>query len=427
MSQTTSSTMSKGPHLCLKNMLSKTDIVQLKALAANKLSIRRISELTGFARNTISKYLKGAEPVMKPKSEQARWLQDNRERVRQEFFDSGCNCAVVQRNLQEQGVRIGLRQLQRFSEPLRLQYKAVRKYCRRYETAPGDHMQIDFCEKTVMVNDEAVKIHVFVAVLAFSRRIFAKAYPAENQSAWLDGIESAFFFFKARPRALVCDNTRCLVRAHKRRSSIEWTQAFENFCQYWAVKPIACTPYHPQSKGKVERAVRYVQSNALQGKPFESLQAVNHWLEHWSLTYADERILDDYLKEIRTPRERFTVERQAMMGIKGLPRFVRVREETRKVDAAGLIRVDGNAYLLPRELAQKEVQLLVDDVSIVVTRKARVIAELDKVDSVYKPRVQKESLRPEKLPHLPQIPDPLYCCNNLQRSLDVYDHAVRRG
>lgn len=48
MSQTTSSTMSKGPHLCLKNMLSKTDIVQLKALAANKLSIRRISELTGI-------------------------------------------------------------------------------------------------------------------------------------------------------------------------------------------------------------------------------------------------------------------------------------------------------------------------------------------------------------------------------------------
>ena len=47
-------------------MLSKTDIVQLKELAANKLSIRRISELTGFARNTISKYLKGAEPVRNP-------------------------------------------------------------------------------------------------------------------------------------------------------------------------------------------------------------------------------------------------------------------------------------------------------------------------------------------------------------------------
>ena len=68
--------MSEGPHLCLKNMLSKTEIVQFKALAANKLPIRRIFE----------------------------------------------------RNLQEQSVRIGSRQLQRFSEPWRLQYKAVRKY-----------------------------------------------------------------------------------------------------------------------------------------------------------------------------------------------------------------------------------------------------------------------------------------------------------
>lgn len=66
-------------------------------------------------------------------------------------------------------------------------------------------MQIDFCEKTVMGNNEAVKIHMFVAALVFSRRIFAKAYPAKNQTAWLDGIKSAFF--KARPRAFVCGNT----------------------------------------------------------------------------------------------------------------------------------------------------------------------------------------------------------------------------
>ena len=82
MSQTKSSTMSKGPHLCLKNILNETNVVQLKTLVANKLSISRISELTGFARNTISKYLKGAEPVMKPKTAQAWWLQNNRERMR---------------------------------------------------------------------------------------------------------------------------------------------------------------------------------------------------------------------------------------------------------------------------------------------------------------------------------------------------------
>ena len=38
---------------------------------------------------------------------------------------------------------------------------------------------------------------------------------------------------------------------------------------------------------------------------------------------------------------------------------MRVLEETRRVDAAGHIRVDGNAYRLELELAQKEVQLYI--------------------------------------------------------------------
>ena len=69
-----------------------------------------------------------------------------------------------------------------------------------------------------------------------------------------------------------------------------------------------------------------------------------------------------------------------MLELDGMTRFVRVREETRKVDAAGLIRVDGNAYQLAREFAQQEVQLLIDEFKIVVTRKARLIDELDKVE-----------------------------------------------
>jgi len=419
------SKIGRGSLLSSKKMLDKIQVAQIRALYAQSMSMRHIAELTGISRNTVRKYIHGAEPVAKRRSKHTQWLQDNKELVREEFFNSGCNCSVMQRNLQEKGVQVGLRQLERFSEPFRQEYKAAKKYCRRYETSPGDHMQIDFCEKTVVIDGEPVKIHIFVAVLAFSRRIFAKAYPAENQAAWLDGIESAFFYFKARPRTLVCDNTKCLVRAHKRLGETEWTQAFESFCNYWLVRAIACTPYHPQTKGKVERAVRYVQGNALQGKRFDSLRSINQWLERWSLTYADERVLDDYFKELRTPKERFLIEKKQMQTMDGMPRFVMVREETRKVDAAGLIRVDGNAYRLARELAQKEVQLLIDESKIVVTRKARFIVELDKAGSVYKPRLQKERPLLEKMPELPASPDPLYCRNDLQRSLSEYDIAVR--
>ena len=237
-----------------------------------------IYELTGISRNTTSKYLHGAEPVIQRRNAKTQWLQNNKEQLWEAFFKSGYSCAVVQRNLKEKCVQIRSRQLQRFSEPLRLERKAVKKYCRRYETSPGDHMQIAFCEKSVEVGGQTVKIHVFVAILAFSRRIFAKVYPAENQAAWLDGIESAFFYFKARPRSFVCDNTRCLVRAHRRRGETEWT--LRDLLQLLSVKAIVCSPYHPQGKGKVERAVRYVQGNALQCREFDSLQSLNQWLEH---------------------------------------------------------------------------------------------------------------------------------------------------
>lgn len=115
---------------------------------------------------------------------------------------------------------------------------------------------------------QITRAHFIVCSLGFSRRIFVKAYLSENQGAWLDGIESAFAFFDAIPVFLLSDNSRCLVTEHRRRGETRLTAGYESFCAYWKLIPIAATPRHPQCKGKVERAVRYVKENALVGKEF---------------------------------------------------------------------------------------------------------------------------------------------------------------
>ena len=51
-----------------------------------------------------------------------------------------------------------------------------------------------------------------------------------------------------------------------------------------------CRPRTPQHKGKVERGVGYVQSNALKGRCFPSLAAQNQFLAHWEENIADRRI-----------------------------------------------------------------------------------------------------------------------------------------
>ncbi|MEQ3201827.1 Mu transposase C-terminal domain-containing protein [Sutterella wadsworthensis] len=57
---------------------------------------------------------------------------------------------------------------------------------------------------------------------------------------------------------------------------------------------------------------------------------------------------------------------------------MRLREETRKVDKTGLIQVDGRHYRVPDEYSQKDVQILMDDHSIMVYRKGDFVIELDK-------------------------------------------------
>ena len=44
--------------------------------------------------------------------------------------------------------------------------------------------------------------------------------------------------------------------------------AFAAFCRDWSVDVRACRPYRAQTKGKVERPVRYVRENLVYGRTF---------------------------------------------------------------------------------------------------------------------------------------------------------------
>ena len=76
----------------------------------------------------------------------------------------------------------------------------------RFETAPGEQLQIDFGETTVAIAGERVKVHLFVATLGYSRRPYVAVFEHQRQSAWWGGIEGAFHHFGGRPRELLLDN-----------------------------------------------------------------------------------------------------------------------------------------------------------------------------------------------------------------------------
>ena len=85
---------------------------------------------------------------------------------------------------------IGLRQLQKYCLQWRNNELKPAEIELRYEVNQGDEMQNDFGFDDIMFGGVKTRVSVFVAVLCYSRRIFAKIYTAENQVAWFDGIET---------------------------------------------------------------------------------------------------------------------------------------------------------------------------------------------------------------------------------------------
>ena len=148
-----------------------------------------------------------------------------------------------------------------------------------------------------------------VAVLSYSRRLFVKIYPGENQAAWLDGIESAFAYFQGVPVAVVSDNTRCLIQGRDENDRAVFTRAYQFLAQYWGFVKTACRPYRAKTKGKVERMVGYVKTSCLAGMKVDRLEQAQQEIDHWLQEVADIRTIQGLAG---TPRDRFLTEMSAL-------------------------------------------------------------------------------------------------------------------
>lgn len=275
----------------------------------------------------------------------AEWLRARAPEV--EF-----NAAVLYRELVTHRAYTGCaQQVFRFVRPLRVAARQERA-TRRFETAPGQQGQVDFGQRRIWLGGTRTVAHVFVFTLGFSRRVFPRAYPHERLDAVLDGHERAFRHFEGVPEAIVVDNAKPVVLTHTvrpdadptagRRHDVVWHPIYLDFARYYGFRPWAHWPYRPQTKGKTEAGVKYVQHNALVGKQFRSWDHLNDWLLEWALTVADTRA---HGTTHEAPRERFRRERLTPLG--GRLLYHRERLTHRVVATDALVAIAGSRYSVP--------------------------------------------------------------------------------
>jgi hypothetical protein len=109
----------------------------------------------------------------------------------------------------------------------------------------------------------------------YSRLLWCRFYPRQDMATLIDGIEEAFLYFGGVPQELLFDQMKAVITRDLRMEggALVRNGEFLRFARDWGFTPRACRPYRAQTKGKVERPVRYVRGNFVcMAGPFSTMQ-----------------------------------------------------------------------------------------------------------------------------------------------------------
>jgi len=333
------------------------EVEAVLALHRRGWGTRRIAVELGMSRNTVRRYLRQGGWCAYKAPARASKLAGLETWLAERFRQHRGNAAVVhQELLDELGVSVSLRTVERAVAPLRQRLRAEARATVRFETEPGRQLQIDFGQRRVWIGGEAVTVHLLVATLGYSRRLYAQAFDHQRQSAWLSGLEGAFRRFGGVPREVLADNARPLVDRHDPATrEVRFNARFHAFCRYWGVQPKACAPYRARTKGKDERGVGYVKHNAIAGRRFDSWAQLEAHLTRWMREVADRR---RHGTTGERPIDRFeATEAAALAPLNAKPPFVQLRELTRRVHSDACVEVDTHRYSVPWRLIGETVRV----------------------------------------------------------------------
>lgn len=396
-------------------VLDEREVGVLLALQKRGWSIKAISRELGLSRNTVRGWLnrgllKGQSGIGRPRKlagEEAYLLQQFKAGVR--------NGDVLRQQLAEKGVSVGIRTVERVVEGLRREARCADAATLRFETEPGKQLQIDFGEKWLVVAGERVKAFVFVATLGFSRRTFARIYPAMRQQYWLEGLEAALHHFGGATEEYLVDNAKALV-LHWKEDVPDYHAEFEAFCRHWGMRPRACRPYRPRTKGKVENGVKYVKANALGRLSYDTWEVLHAHLNWWMTEVADARI---HGTTHERPIDRFESETACLLPLGSQVSYLKVRKVNRKVTGDCRVELDTNRYSIPYQLVGQEVKLEVIAGEMTVLWRGKPVAEHTLLPGRFGD-VQVPGHMDGLVRKTYNLPEP----NELQRPLSHYEAAV---
>jgi transposase len=203
-------------------------------------------------------------------------------------------------------------------------------------------------------------VHVFCAVLAWSRFRFVRFASDEKATTTLALLAECFEVLGGVPKVVLADRMGCL-KGGVVANVVVPAPDYVRFAAHYRFRPDFCEAADPESKGMVENLVGYAKDDLmvpleLQNPDGVDLVAANTEAAAW----CGEVNAATHSEICAIPAERLQTERGLLGELPSLRPEIGPRPITRKVDKLSCIRFASGRYSVPNRLIGRTVTVLVE-------------------------------------------------------------------
>jgi hypothetical protein len=215
--------------------------------------------------------------------------------------------------------------------------------------SPGETLMIDWG-----VQDG---LHVFCAVLAWSRFRFVRFAANERSETTLAMLAECFEVLGGVPKVVLADRMGCL-KSGVVANVVVPTADYVRFASHYRFRPDFCEAADPESKGMVEHLVGYAKRDLMIPQaPFTDLSVANAAAAAWCAEVNG--VLHSEIAAI--PAQRLITEVELLAELPSLRPTFGARPVARKVDKLSCVRFGSARYSVPTRLIGAMVTLVVAD------------------------------------------------------------------
>lgn len=249
-------------------------------------------------------------------------------------------------------------------------YTILKDYCKRIkkekteratiriETNPGLSAQVDWKEDFSLHTrkGELIVFQIFLMILGCSRYKYFKPTLNREQKTLFKSMINGFEAFGGIPREIWFDNMKTVVdRSKTQYSQVVFNQSFYYFSQDIGYQPIACRPYRPQTKGKVEALARLMDRLKVHDYEIDSYEDVERIIKQFQIDINQEISQATYEKPITLLEK----EKEYLKPLPSADMIAIYRDDLieRKVSKEAMVTLDKVKYSVSTQYINKVVRL----------------------------------------------------------------------